>query len=203
MGALRVTRLEDVPDPSDSARDEVRDGEGPRRVWHAPNLHQQPIHDPSRAARGHRDPAPDARRVPGREQKQGLRLKDFGDCSPHLLPFYEHLGYRRYTAAFNDTAYGFKVPILMLLGDRKRFEQVRTPLARIATEYPDDAEARAWFERTYPGYLKAETATLLEEGAFMDLLANRVAPAIPCTAWVSSEASSATRRTASWPRQPS
>jgi CRP-like cAMP-binding protein/N-acyl-L-homoserine lactone synthetase len=105
---------------------------------------------------------------------RGLRL-NYGDCSPHLVPFYEHLGYRRYTRAFNDTAYGFKVPILMLTGDRVRFERVRSPLVRLAQEHADDPEARAWFERSYPGELGFETAGLLEEGDFLDLLAERVA----------------------------
>jgi CRP-like cAMP-binding protein len=104
----------------------------------------------------------------------GMRL-NYGDCSPHLVPFYEHLGYRRYTRAYNDTAYGFKVPILMLAGDLARFERVRTPLLRLARDHPDDAEARAWFERTYPGQLAIETAGLLEEGEFLELLADRVA----------------------------
>ena len=104
---------------------------------------------------------------------RGVRL-NYGDCSPHLLPFYEHLGYRRYTDAYNDTAYGFKVLILMLGRDQERFKQVRSPLARVAARFPDDAEARAWFARTYPGYLGLESAAFLPEGMFFDLLRERV-----------------------------
>jgi CRP-like cAMP-binding protein len=100
---------------------------------------------------------------------------NYGDCSPHLVPFYEHLGYRRYTRAYNDTAYGFKVPILMLIGDRQRLERVRSPIARLAAARPDDAEARAWFERTYPDYVRLDSAPFLSEGVFFDLLASRVA----------------------------
>lgn len=105
---------------------------------------------------------------------RGVRL-NYGDCSPHLLPFYEHLGYRRYTRAVNDSAYGFKIPILMLMHDRARFARVRTPLTRAAVEWPDDAEARAWFEQTYPDRLGVETASLLDEGTFLELLAERIA----------------------------
>jgi hypothetical protein len=105
---------------------------------------------------------------------RGVRL-NYGDCSPHLIPFYEHLGYRRYTRAYNDTAYGFKVPILMLIGDRERFARVRSPLARVAAAHPDDAEARAWFERTYPAWVAVESAPLLPEHVFFDVLASRVA----------------------------
>lgn len=104
---------------------------------------------------------------------RGVRL-NYGDCSPHLLPFYEHLGYRRYTEAYNDTAYGFKVLILMLGRDQQRFAQVRSPLAHVAARFPDDPEARAWFERTYPTYLGLESAAFLPEGVFFDLLRERV-----------------------------
>jgi CRP-like cAMP-binding protein len=104
---------------------------------------------------------------------RGVRL-NYGDCSPQLLPFYEHLGYRRYTDAYNDTAYGFKVLILMLGRDQQRLAQVRSPLARIAARFPDDPDARAWFARTYPGYLGLESAAFLPEGMFFDLLRERV-----------------------------
>jgi CRP-like cAMP-binding protein len=99
---------------------------------------------------------------------------NYGDCSPHLLPFYEHLGYRRYTEAYNDTAYGFKVLILMLGRDQQRFAQVRSPLRHLAERFPDDSEARAWFERTYPTYLGVESAAFMPPGVFFDLLRERV-----------------------------
>lgn len=107
-------------------------------------------------------------------QRRGIRL-NYGDCSPHLLPFYEHLGYRRYTDAYNDTAYGFKVLILMLGGDHQRFARLNSPLLRVVSRFPDDAEARAWFERTYPRYLGIESAAFLPEGVFFDMLHDRVA----------------------------
>jgi CRP-like cAMP-binding protein len=103
---------------------------------------------------------------------RGLRL-NYGDCSPHLLPFYEHLGYRRYTRAYNDTAFGFKLLILMLLRDQSRFRHVHSPLLRVALRYPDDPEAQVWFERTYPGYLDLESAPFLPEGMFFDMLCDR------------------------------
>ena len=105
---------------------------------------------------------------------RGVRVA-FGDCSPHLVPFYEHLGFRRYTRAYNDTAYGFKVPILMLVRDVLRFERVHSPLARVAEGGEDDLEARAWFAQTYPDYLGIESAAFLPDGVFFDLLSDRVA----------------------------
>jgi CRP-like cAMP-binding protein/predicted GNAT family N-acyltransferase len=105
--------------------------------------------------------------------RRGARF-NFGDCSPHILPFYEHLGYRRYTKAYNDTAYGYKLPILMLIRDQERFKQVRSPLARIASDYDDDNELRNWFENNYSNYLDMETAAFLSEDGFFDMLSARV-----------------------------
>jgi CRP-like cAMP-binding protein len=107
-------------------------------------------------------------------QRRGTRL-NYGDCSPHMLDFYEHMGYRRYTAGYNDSFFGFKVPILMLIGDKDYFGRVRSPLSRIAASYPDDCDARNWFARTYPEHLGLESASLLPEHAFFELLAERVA----------------------------
>ncbi|TDI41304.1 MAG: cyclic nucleotide-binding domain-containing protein [Acidobacteria bacterium] len=98
----------------------------------------------------------------------------YGDCSPHLLPFYEHLGYRRYTAGYNDTAYGFKVPILLLVGDQEHFKKIRSPLRRLAKAVPDDVAARNWFATSYPDYLNLESAAFLEDDVFFDLLTERV-----------------------------
>ncbi len=104
---------------------------------------------------------------------RGIRL-NYGDCSPSMLDFYEHMGYRRYAPAYNDAAFGFKLPILMLVGDRELFGQVRSPFFRLAANYPDDVEARDWFARTYPHSLAPRTALLLPEHGFFDLLAERV-----------------------------
>lgn len=79
---------------------------------------------------------------------RGVRLV-YGDCSAALLPFYRHLGYRAYARPFDDPSYGVKMPLLMLGRDQKWLRQVQSPLARLAKLYPDDCEAREWFDRTY------------------------------------------------------
>jgi len=103
-----------------------------------------------------------------------IRL-NYGDCSPHLLPFYEHLGYRRYTTGYNDTAFGYKLPILMLVRDRTFLEAVRSPLAKLLAPDDDDAEAREWFGATYPRYVELVSAVSMPEEMFFDVLAERVA----------------------------
>ena len=103
----------------------------------------------------------------------GVKL-NYGDCSPHLLPFYEHLGYRRYTEGINDTAFGYKLPILMLGCDRQHLPKVRSPLARFLEPEDDDPKARSWFAATYPDYVDLFSATFMEDEMYFDLLAARV-----------------------------
>jgi N-acyl-L-homoserine lactone synthetase len=107
-------------------------------------------------------------------RERGVRL-NYGDCSPHLLPFYESMGYRRYVAPYNDTAYGFKLPIVMLVGDRTHFAAVRSPFARLAEKHDDDVQAREWFAATYPQWVQPTSAALMDPGSFFDVLAERVA----------------------------
>lgn len=172
LGVLRVTHLPDLPDPAETidrfAMQLAVEAFGAEAICTTSRFMLDPsVRNGTAILRLIRAAYDDATAA-------GLRL-NYGDCSPHLVPFYEHLGFRRYTRAFNDTTYGFKVPILMLVGDAERFERVRSPLARLARGRPDDAEARAWFARTYPRYLAIESAGFLDEGEFLDLLAERVA----------------------------
>lgn len=106
-------------------------------------------------------------------KRLGIKL-NYGDCSPHLLPFYEHLGYRRYTEGINDTAFGYKLPILMLGCDREHLPKVRSPLARFLEPEDDDPESRLWFAATYPDYVDLVSAAFMEDEMFFDLLAARV-----------------------------
>lgn len=106
---------------------------------------------------------------------QASRIRvSYGDCAPALQPLYEYLGYRRYQPAVYHPSWGFLLPLLLLVGDRERFAAVRSPLASLASGYPDDAEARTWFVRTYPDYVESAPPRPLPEGDFLDLLAHQL-----------------------------
>ena len=105
---------------------------------------------------------------------KGVRF-NFGDCSPHLIPFYEHLGYRRYTSGFNDSSFGYKIPILMTLRDHLYMSEIRSVLLGLSRKYEDDIEAREWFARTYPDFTEVRCSIFLEDNAFMNLLTERIA----------------------------
>jgi len=146
VGSLRVTHLDDVPDPAPLI---AKFAMGPavdtfgrsalcttsRFMFDARFARGKGVFQLMREA--YRDCA-----------ARGIRLV-YGDCSLGLLPFYQHLGYRTYATPFTEPGYGMKTPLLMLGRDRQWFAQVRSPLARVAAGYPDDPEARAWFTRLY------------------------------------------------------
>lgn len=100
---------------------------------------------------------------------RGVRL-NYGDCSPDQLPFYEHLGFRSYERGFDDPAYGYKLPLIMMMGDNAEFAKRRTPLARVAAGYPDDTEVQRWFSEIYPGEPPALTRRDLGKGGVRNRL---------------------------------
>lgn len=100
---------------------------------------------------------------------RGIRLA-FLDSTPHLLPFYEAVGFRRYAPAFSDPVFGFKQPLLFMLHDHVDLKAIRSPLARTLNQYDDDPEIRAWYAQHYSAYAASRTATLLPCGAFTDLV---------------------------------
>jgi hypothetical protein len=112
--------------------------------------------------------------APVQSERAGPVRLNYGDCSPHMLPFYVHMGYRRYAPGFNDVRYGFKVPIVMLMGDRDRFTRVRSPFARLLRDRPDDPGARDWFARTYPDHLGIRSARFVDGAEFHDLVAAQI-----------------------------
>ncbi len=76
-------------------------------------------------------------------RRRGIRATFF-DCSPYLLSMYESLGAIRSADAFNDPVLGFKLPVVMMLGDVEYFREVGSPYLRIAQQYPRDNDLREW-----------------------------------------------------------
>ena len=171
IGSLRLTFLTDLPDPQK----------------HIARLHMHPalgafgLESICTTSRFMLDPRirngrliyPLMKAAYDHARTRGIRL-NCGDCSPHHLPFYQHLGFRSYERGFDDPAYGYKIPLLMLMGDRQEFVRRRTPLARAAAQYPDDAEALEWFLRTYTGANPATTGTQLGVGVMRGYLESRL-----------------------------
>lgn len=109
-------------------------------------------------------------------RERGVRF-NFGDCSPYMLTLYEHLGFRRYTRGYNDTAYGYKIPLCHAHG-RPRAAQARALAPRPPRRQGTGRRRRAGLvEATYLEYVGLESAAFMPEDVFLDLLAGRVADA--------------------------
>ena len=114
--------------------------------------------------------------VPAFEEarRRGLRV-GVSDCSPYLLPLEEGLGYRQYAEAFNDPAYGLKLPILLLLEDLKHFKAVRSPFVEAASRFASDDTVGAWFSETFPAFARPAAQVPDEREDFLDVVAESVA----------------------------
>jgi hypothetical protein len=170
VGSLRVTFLEDVPDVGPFIQ-KLSMGPAIRRFGvGALVLTSRFIIDPSVR---HGTVALRMMRS-GYEQAMARSVRlNFGDCSPNLLPFYEHMGYRNYASAFNDPAYGFKLPMVMLLRDHEQFTAAGSVLSSLVRDYPDDTEARSWFAGTYPDFVHLQSAQFLPDGSYPRMLEQR------------------------------
>lgn len=178
IGSLRVTCLSDLPEPQKILS----------RLHMHPALAAFGIQSICTTSRFMLDPRnrngrliyPLMKVVYDYLRNRGIRL-NFGDCSPHQLPFYQHLGFRNYERGFDDPAYGYKLPLLMLLGDRQELVRRRTPLARAAAHYPDDDEVVAWFQGTYPGASPALTGAELGPGGMRPRLEQKLGAKVAST----------------------
>ena len=172
VGELRLTSLADLPDPADLVE---TFGMGPAveafgRTGNG--VASRLLLDP-RVADGAGMPALFVAVISAAVER-GMRLLHTA-CSPHLLPFFEHLGFRRFTTALVGEPGRFRVPLVMLLGDREHLARIRSPLAPQLVRHAGDAEAAAWFARTFPQFATAPRPALLPPEVFFNLFAARVA----------------------------
>jgi predicted GNAT family N-acyltransferase len=78
---------------------------------------------------------------------------DFVHCAPWLVPFYENLGYRRYTNHFIDEDTGFQVPMVLVLEDIEHLRAVRSPFYRLARKQENHSFSSQWFNDRFPQHL--------------------------------------------------
>jgi hypothetical protein len=74
---------------------------------------------------------------------------DFIHVSPALVPFYEHVGHRRYVGGFIDPDAGIQVPMVLVLEDVEHLRNVRSPFHRLARTRRNDPRPGRWFRETY------------------------------------------------------
>ncbi|MCO6472150.1 MAG: cyclic nucleotide-binding domain-containing protein [Melioribacteraceae bacterium] len=99
---------------------------------------------------------------------------DFTDCTPSLVQFYEHLGYRRYKENFFDNQKGFRIPLVLLVEDFIYLEKLRSPFTKIASVSPKDENIDEWFNKNFPAYIGVMSERMMPMKDFWSFLANRI-----------------------------
>lgn len=86
-------------------------------------------------------------------RQQGIQF-DFSHASPWLVPFYENLGFRRYTDNFLDEDAGLQIPMVSLFEDIEHLRLVHSPFYRLARRLPNRSIAKDWFVQAFPQHTK-------------------------------------------------
>jgi predicted GNAT family N-acyltransferase len=102
----------------------------------------------------------------------------FGGCNPYLIPMYEKMGYRRFTAGFQDPGYGFVIPILLIAEDAEHFRNVRSPFLRIAKKMANSFAARNWFLDNFPDATQYPVGILASEQECWNYVVDRTGDSI-------------------------
>lgn len=104
----------------------------------------------------------------------------FLNCTPALVNMYERLGCRRYTRNFVDPDYGYRVPLVLLPGDRVRHEQVKSPFRPLLERYPSEVMPEAtseWFDDTF-GLFETNEFLLSDESLWEFLNSRQSIPSL-------------------------
>ncbi|GAB4229301.1 MAG: GNAT family N-acetyltransferase [Elainellaceae cyanobacterium] len=112
---------------------------------------------------------------------------DFTYCAPWLIPFYENLGYRRYTDNFLDSDTGFQVPMVLVVEDIEHFRNVRSPFYRTARNMKNNFSAGHWFIEHVPQHTQFCNSSQPMAGAQIDLVDFNVLETVPLFQGVSRE----------------
>lgn len=98
----------------------------------------------------------------------------FMHCAPSLVPMYEVLGCRRYRKGSIDPEVGFRLPMMMILGDIEHFACMRSPLLKSARKFPPNAEMASWFESTFPQFSNPASVRMMAEGDVLRLISQHM-----------------------------
>jgi hypothetical protein len=94
----------------------------------------------------------------------------FGGCNPAIVPLYERLGFRRFTANFTDPGYGLLVPFVLILEDVEHMKAIKSPMYRLARNYSNTPELTQRFLRVFPESSNHHNSQLLTRDSLLKFL---------------------------------
>lgn len=107
------------------------------------------------------------------QRQKGIKF-DLISCSPSLVQFYEHLGYRRYKDNFVDEELGYRVPMVLIVDDEEHFTKVRSPFLAQSKNFETSNVAANWFKQNFPAFIGITSERLMPLNQFWTFLANRL-----------------------------
>ena len=122
--------------------------------------------------------------------EEGIEIA-FCDCQPHLIRYYQRIGFRGYESpVYNDPEFGIMVPMAFLFGDPAYLRSIRAPVHRIiAGGNPNhDAACRLLQHWGTPNVQdmdkEADVETVLRDVPFFEGLEKKEAKAIASRGYV-------------------
>jgi GNAT superfamily N-acetyltransferase len=79
-------------------------------------------------------------------------LVDVIDCNPHLVQFFQRIGYRLYKQNIAHPDYGTVIPMALLVGDLEYMRRVRSPLLALAEGFGPTPQTVGFFDRAFPDF---------------------------------------------------
>lgn len=105
-----------------------------------------------------------------------MRIKkisfDFCDCTPAMVQFYEHIGYRRYKENFVDDKQGFRIPMILITEDIANLKKFRSPFINVAEKFENTSMTAEWFNEKLPPYFGVASERLLSMDDFWRFLSD-------------------------------
>jgi predicted GNAT family N-acyltransferase len=101
-------------------------------------------------------------------------LLDFINCNPHLVRFYEMLGYRRYRPYFEHPELGFQIPLVLICDDAEYFRRIKSPFALVSDRYKNNPLHAEWFGTEFPKYRSFLTSVNMPAEEFCTFLGQKL-----------------------------
>jgi predicted GNAT family N-acyltransferase len=98
------------------------------------------------------------------------------DCLPHLIKYYEMIGFRRYKDAFEHEDFGYETPMLLAAEDVEYLDRIRSPLAaQVRQVYRHNAETVAFLVEHFPRLAAYTPEAMLDEERLWKVLCAKLA----------------------------
>ncbi len=100
---------------------------------------------------------------------------DFIISDPHLVRFYEQMGYRRYRPFYYDAVLGLQTPLVLVADDAEHLQRVGSVFARASRKWPSRPEHSRRLAEAFPAHREFISPATLSADQFIALLSSKVA----------------------------